>query len=217
MPNVFINYRSGDTGDVAALVERDLSGRFGTEVFFRASKSIRPGDDYTQALLQAVRMSDALLAFIGPHWLDADDNGRRKIDQEDDWTRQELAEAFRYGVRVIPILVGTARPLQEKDLPNDLARLALCQYIRLDHRNPDADLNLLAGRLTQLVPGLRNRPEGDGGTRTPKPDRPGGPGGVNNAGRDMHIGVQAETVYGVRIDGFGPSGRPATPDGEGAQ
>ena len=111
----------------------------------------------THALLRAVRQCDALPAFIGPHWLDADGHGRRRIDREDDWTRREIAEAFQSGVRVMPVLVGAVGPLRAEDLPDDLARLAVCRHVRIDHRNQDADIDLLAAHLAKLVPAGASR------------------------------------------------------------
>ncbi|WP_168221154.1 toll/interleukin-1 receptor domain-containing protein [Actinomadura sp. WMMA1423] len=210
MPRFFVNYRSGDTEHVAALVERELSSRFGTEVFFRASKSIPAGDDFTQVLRRAVRQSDALLSFIGPHWWDTDGDGRRKIDRDDDWPRLEIAEAFRHGVRVIPILVGAVDPPRARDLPADLARLAVCQYVRLGHRNQDADMDLLVAQLMKLVPELEESAGDESETST------GASGGfVNNAKGDVNIGFQADNVRGgVRLGDIGGAGRRRAASGE---
>lgn len=213
MPSFFINYRSGDTDVVAGLVEGELSVRFGPEVFFRASKSIPAGDDFTHALLRAVRQSDALLAFIGPHWLDADGTGRRKIDQYDDWTRLEITEAFRHDVRVIPVLVGGAGRLRADDLPADLARLAVCQYVRLDQRNQDADLDLLAAQLTKLVPGLEEWTGDEPGGSAAAPRGLGG--FTNKAQGDVIIGVQAGNVHGgVNLRNIGSAGRRRAASGD---
>ncbi|GAA0563202.1 toll/interleukin-1 receptor domain-containing protein [Actinomadura livida] len=218
MPSIFVNYRSGDTDSVAALVERELSSRFGPRVFFRASKSIPPGDDWMHALLRAVRQSDVLLAFIGPHWLETDAAGRRKIDRAGDWTRQEIMEAFRYDVRVIPVLVGAVQPLRAEDLPDDLARLAMCQYIRLDRRTQDSDLDLLAEQLAKLVPGLEEWPgDGSKGGRGTGPSQPGSGGSRNTAGRDFIANIVADNFHGDVNYGPGEAaGRGHGPRGGGS-
>jgi hypothetical protein len=152
---VFINYRTGDEEATATLIEQDLSRRFGSDQVFRASKSIRPGDDFSREILAAVRRSHVLLAVIGPGWLDAlDGSGGRALDQEGDWVRREICEAFDCDVRVIPVLVGSTGRLNSSALPSCLQPLANCQYIRFSHRNADADLDLLATKLANLVPGL---------------------------------------------------------------
>jgi hypothetical protein len=209
MPKIFVNYRTGDTENVAALADRELSRRFGAEVFFRASKSIPGGADYTRELLRAVRQSDVLLAFMGRHWLDAATDGRRKIDEEGDWTRKEILEAFRHDVQVIPVLVGGARPLRPEDLPEPLARLARCQYVRLGHRDMDSGLDMLAAQLVKLVPGLRER------SAERPPAR--GPGIVNSPERgDVNIAVQANDVHGgVRMNDVGLFGGRVSRSSEG--
>jgi hypothetical protein len=186
MADFFINYRTGDEENVPALLEHELSRRFETGVFFRASKSIPAGNDYEQALVTAVRRSTAVLAVIGPRWLEVrDEQQRRKIDNRSDWTRREILAAFENHVRVIPVLVGTARPLAAKDLPPALSELAVCQYVRLRSRDLEPDLDHLAAQLIRLVPEL-----GDKKLRTPESG-----GTVNNAYNDAQIGVQG-TVMG---------------------
>lgn len=156
MPAIFINYRTGDEEATATLIEQDLSRRFGSNQVFRSSKSIHPGDDFSQEILAAIRHSHVLLAVIGPGWLTAPDGrGGRALDQENDWVRREIREAFACHVRIIPVLVGRRTDaLNAAALPPPLRLLANCQYIRFSHRNADADLNHLATKLTSLIPSL---------------------------------------------------------------
>ncbi|MBE1531457.1 toll/interleukin-1 receptor domain-containing protein [Actinomadura algeriensis] len=180
MPEIFINYRTDDGESVAAWLDRELSARFGWETIFRASKSIPLGDDYRDELLDGVRRSDALLALIGVHWLEARENDRRKLDLPDDWVRKEIIEAFDNGVRVIPVLLGSARLPTADRLPPELEALAVCQHTRLDPRNLDADIERLARELARLVPGLE-KPE------PPKPEAEGRI--VNNVNDNARAGV----------------------------
>jgi hypothetical protein len=169
VPDIFINYRNDDEAATASLIDHELSRRFGSDQVFRASKSIRKGEDYVRDLLKAVRDSQVLLAVIGSRWLTAvDEQGRKCLDNETDWTRREILEAFKYGVRVIPILVGrTQPPLRPADLPPELARLAKFQYHRVDHRNSEANLRELGDELAELVPSLV---DGDQSGHADEPD-----------------------------------------------
>jgi TIR domain len=194
MTKVFVNYSTGDEENVAAMLEKYLSDRFDSEVFFRASKSIPYGDDFRRALLEAARTSDALLAVIGTRWLTISENGQRKIDQEDYWTRREIVEAFAHGVRVIPVLIGSADLLTEKDLPPALVELATCQYARLRHRNLEGDLDLLATKLMELVPGLIEKEQPSGGPQV-----------VNNASGNAQVGIQGIVHGNPRFDFGGKS------------
>ncbi|RSN71574.1 toll/interleukin-1 receptor domain-containing protein [Actinomadura sp. WAC 06369] len=209
MPEIFINYRTGDGENVAAFLDRELSARFGWETIFRASKSIPFGDDYRRALLDGVRRSDALLALIGVRWLEVLEDGRRRIDHPDDWVRREIIEAFDNGVRVIPVLLNNAHLPTSDLLPPELENLAYCQHTRLDARNLDADLGRLARDLTKIVPGLEEvapaKPEPE-----PEPGTHAGPQFINND--NTRVGFEAGVVREAKIgadffrDGDGRTG-----------
>jgi len=156
VPDIFINYRNGDEEATATAIDQELRRRFGSDRVFRASRSIQPGENYIQGLLTAVHGSEVLLAVIGSRWLTAvDEQGRNRLDNEADWIRREILEAFAHGVRVIPVLIGRLQPLlRPSDLPPELARLADCQYRRLDHRSSETDLRALGDELAELVPSL---------------------------------------------------------------
>jgi hypothetical protein len=156
MYDVFINYRTGDEETAAALIERELSRRFGSEHIFRASKSIRAGEKFDSALLAAVRRSSVLIAVMGPGWLDAPGrNGGRALEDENDWPRREIVEAFDCGLTVLPVLVGRKTDrLPRASLPEDLAPLADCQSKRLDLHNLESDLRQIGDAVAGVVPRL---------------------------------------------------------------
>ncbi|MBO8199923.1 toll/interleukin-1 receptor domain-containing protein [Streptomyces smyrnaeus] len=227
MPHVFVNYRTGDGEQAATTIARDLTHRFGPGPVFRASESIRPGQLYPEELLAGVRRSDALLALIGPHWLDAPDStrpGRRALDNAEDWVRKEILEAFSRGLPVIPVLLGRrTERLTAAALPRPLVRLAYTQSLRYDHQQASTDLARIAEVLTDLVPGLAE-PE--------SPEQPGDPasGAVTNTmDGDGDSRIQARDVSGgltstVIHDSHGPVNTGSGPqhvhqphiDGDGA-
>lgn len=144
---VFINYRTGDGEKIAALIDRELSYRFGSERIFFASKSIAPGERYPERLLEAVRRSHIVLAVIGEVWLE-----QMTQAGEDDWVRRELRTAFACGIEVIPIFDGRKiERLRAADLPPDLARLADNQYVRLDLRD-NAGLSRIGDLIVDKLP-----------------------------------------------------------------
>lgn len=180
MPDVFINFRTGDEESAATLIDRDLSTRFGSEKVFRDSKSIRAGEEFPQRLLSAVHGSRVMLAVIGPRWLVArGSDGRNALDNEQDWIRRELLEAKEFGVRVIPVLVGerTAR-LDSAAMPPVLTWLADLQYRRFNTRSADADLATIAAELIELVPGLADRTAAVAGESVRS--------GITSTARDVH-------------------------------
>ncbi|UQX02994.1 toll/interleukin-1 receptor domain-containing protein [Streptomyces sp. RerS4] len=162
MPEIFVNYRTGDEEATATLIERELSRRFGDDRVFRASKSIRPGQAFPRELLTAVRRSSVLLAVIGEKWVTAPGrSGRPALEDPQDWTRVEIREAIECGAHVVPVLVGRSTRLERGMLPAELAELADHQYRRFDHRNAESDLRRLGDDLAELVPRLA------GADRTP--------------------------------------------------
>lgn len=175
MHRVFVNYRTGHGDGSATLIERELTRRFGSGKVFRASSSIPAGDDFHKAILQTLRRCDVLLAVIAPGWPGAlNRKGGTALDDEDDWVRKEILEAFAFGVRVIPVLVGSTPRLTESDLPPELNRLARCHGRRFSHEDVDGDIDRLADELVTLVPGLADEaasaPEPAPGSAAP--DRP---------------------------------------------
>ncbi len=151
---VFINYRGDDSPGYATLVYAELRRRFGQDLVFLDNESIPVGHDFAEVLLAQVRESAVLLALIGSTWLtSAGPNGRR-LDDAGDWTRRELAEAFRVGVLVVPLLVDDAVLPSEGELPTDVAALSRCQYRRLRRREAGTDLARLAADLAAIQPRL---------------------------------------------------------------
>ena len=184
MGKIFINYRTADEPYGAALLDRALSDHFGSDVVFRAPKSVPLGDDFKETIFNAVRSSSVLLAVIGPNWLTTtDENGRRRLEDPDDFVRREIAEAFEHGVRVIPILMNATRITHAK-LPPDIAKLATCQDVRVHFRNSHFDLPMLIERLQTLMPNSQLPPAESDTT---------GVGGVhaNNVGTVIYGGVTA--------------------------
>ena len=165
MPDVFINYRTGDEESAATLIEQNMSARFGKEKIFRASRSIEAGEAFPQRILGAVHGSRVLLAVIGSRW--ADPRGRNLLADETDWVRRELLAAREFDVRIIPVLVGDPGPkLGYVELPTELSWLRHLQYRRLRNRTADADLDRIADDLIAYVPGLKRQPTDEQSTGT---------------------------------------------------
>ena len=68
MPDVFVNYRTGDEESAATMIARELARRFGDERIFFASNSIEPGRRFPVELVTAVEECEALayeVRFLG--------------------------------------------------------------------------------------------------------------------------------------------------------
>ena len=151
---VFINFLGKDGLAYAALLDRELTSRFGRDQVFLDRPSIPAGDDFPSTLLDRVRHARVVLAVIGPDWMTATDSSRRRIKHPDNWTHRELAEAFRAGARVIPVLTDATTPPAGRSLPADIRALSTRQATRLRGREPGTDLARIVRELTEAVPAL---------------------------------------------------------------
>jgi hypothetical protein len=154
MTAVFINYRVSDTGPLANCLSRELARAFGEHEVYFASRNIAVGDFFDEDILAHLRVCRVVVVLIGTQWMSAQDAGGRRLDDEQDWVRREIAEALSRGTRVVPVLVGDARMPLAGDLPQDIRDLARCNYVRLGHRHGDPDVDALVQRLREAEPQL---------------------------------------------------------------
>jgi hypothetical protein len=119
-----------DATPYALLLHSRLRERFPDVHVFMDLEAIEPGLDFAEVIRQAVVSCAVLVALIGRHWATLiDERGRRRLDDRDDWVRSEIQAALERGVRVIPVLVDGARPLQAEQLPAELRKLARLQAL----------------------------------------------------------------------------------------
>jgi hypothetical protein len=142
---IFICYRREETAYSAGWLFDRLADRFGGQIF-KDVDSIEPGDDWVEVITTVVGSCDVLLALIGDRWLTiTDEDGRRRLDDPDDFVLLEIEAALTRNVRVIPILVEGARMPRATELPPSLARLARRQALVLSPANFDTS------RLVQVL------------------------------------------------------------------
>jgi hypothetical protein len=70
--------------------------------------------DVTPQREDALKHCTDMLMLIGPEWLG---EPKRRLDQPRDWVRQEIAEAMRRGLRVVPVLLENATLPAERNRP----------------------------------------------------------------------------------------------------
>jgi len=154
---VFISYRRGDSAGHTGRLLDSLDDRFGTEAFFRDLESLEIGGDFPAELDKALAGCSVVLVMIGPAWLTAQTGGVRRLDQQGDFVRQEVAGALaRKDVRTIPVLVGGATMPASDELPPELKALASRNAIEISDSRWDYDVGRLADALVRTA-GLKDR------------------------------------------------------------
>lgn len=151
---IFVSYRRDDTRQAAGRLADDLADHFGSARIFRDIEGIDPGVEFAQALNQALATCAVMLVLIGPKWLEiCDAQGRRRLDDPNDWIRQEISTALRRGIRVVPVLIDGAALPDEAVLSDDLKPLVRRQALELADSRWRGDLQRLVDTLAKL-PGL---------------------------------------------------------------
>jgi TIR domain-containing protein len=156
---IFLSYRREDSAGHAGRLCESLERRLGKHQVFRDVDTIRAGEDFVDAIQARLHDCQAMLVLIGREWLDAADAFRhRRIDQENDYLRLEIATGLALpGVLVVPVLVeGMAMPLAE-DLPETIRALGRRQAVSLRDETWDADVDRLVAAVTGSSPARATR------------------------------------------------------------
>jgi hypothetical protein len=129
---IFISYRRDETAYAARWLYDRLAQHFGATQIFKDVDSIELGDDFVQVITRAVGSCDVLVAVIGDQWLTITDaQGRRRLDDPNDFVRLEIEAALARDIRVVPILVDGAYMPRAGDLPAGLDGLVRRQALLL--------------------------------------------------------------------------------------
>lgn len=152
MSGVFLSYRRSDTAYIAGRLRDDLVEHFGRDlVVFRDVESM-PLGHFPDQIAGAVRDCEVVLVLIGAGWLAAADaEGKRRIDDPEDWVRREVAIGLSSGKVVVPVLLEGATLPPAAELPGDLAGLPLQQAVELPDSRWDYELARLVDQLTAVL------------------------------------------------------------------
>lgn len=149
---IFISYRRSDCQPQANAINDGLRHRLRPARVFMDIDSIPAGVDFAEHIREEIEMCDVVLVLIGDNWISAtDQDGRRRIDNPDDFVRLEIENAFSASrVSVVPVLVEGAEMPRATDLPESLQRLARINAIELSDQRWTSDIERLAGEIKRL-------------------------------------------------------------------
>jgi len=154
MPATFISYRREDSAGYAGRLHEELAERFGAGQVFRDVDTLRPGQDFENAIRGRLEQCDACVVMIGPGWLRAQNAaGQRRLGAAGDYVTMEIAAALaRPDVAVVPVLVGGASMPAPEDLPEALRPLARRHAFTTRDETWEADMDRLAAVLRPSGP-----------------------------------------------------------------
>jgi len=149
---VFVSYRHEDTAPYARLLKVRLNERLPDVQVFMDLDSIEAGRDFAEAIESALLSCLVLVALIGPKWLElADEEGRRRLDNPDDYVRFEIRTALERCERVIPVLVDGAKMPRQQQLPEDLHKLARLNALEMSYGRFEYDEDQLSAVIKKTL------------------------------------------------------------------
>jgi hypothetical protein len=149
---VFISYRRDDTSSEGGRLADAIRNHFGEDSVFMDTSDTRLGEEWPEALRGALESAKVVIAVIGPEWLFArDEYGRRRIDDPNDWVRQEIRFGLEHGKTIMPLLVRHARMMPPLALPPEIGPLSTRQALSISAENWTHDVLLV---LRELEPHL---------------------------------------------------------------
>ena len=156
LPKAFISYRRSDSQAATGRLYDRLNAAY-PGMFFRDVSGIGVGVDFTREIERAVSSSLVLIAVIGPDWTTASADGKRRLDDADDFVRVEVASALKRNLRIIPVLVDGASMPDEEELPAALHPLRRWNAIQLVEEYYEEGLQRLIDALTPQLGEPRTR------------------------------------------------------------
>lgn len=147
----FVTYRRTDSSAAARWLANSIARTFGSQSVFIDTESIRMSDDWPQRIHDALTAATLLIPVIGPRWLSStDEHHRRRIDNEDDWVRNEILHALETKKRILPVLLSRTPMPDAKALPPAIASLGRSQAFELRDERWETDLALLLSSMEEL-------------------------------------------------------------------
>ncbi len=156
---IFISYGRSDSRDISGRICDRLRSALGESSVFMDVDDLPLGRHFPDYLRQEVENCHAFLAVIGDSWLTAtDEDGKRRLDDPDDFVRIEIESALKRPIPLIPVLVGEKPMPAIKDLRAELRELSFRNGFELRSKKFNADMGELLERLRKVVD---TRPDSD--------------------------------------------------------
>lgn len=117
---IFISYRRQDSASAAGRLYDFLELEVGRQALFKDVDNIPYGRDFRQEIRRAIDESQIVLVVIGRFFITEE----KRLFQENDYVRYEIAYALAQGKTVIPVRVDEARMPTPRELPEEIRALS---------------------------------------------------------------------------------------------
>jgi hypothetical protein len=153
---VFISYNSRDFNEprvegisVPARIKLAIDSAVGVSTFFDRS-SIRPGDNWRDAISNGLQRSQVLLVLAGPKFFEEDQI--RRLEQNDSIIRHELLTARQLATcSILPLYYGTKPPHRSgKPWPQEFEWLQDLQWTEIRVDQVDLNAEVIAREICEI-------------------------------------------------------------------
>lgn len=159
--SIFISYRRDDDAARAVMLNLIIVGTFNEptkppKVRIYRDTAERLGVAWPEEIRERCGSADIVLVVIGPKWLEAKDQyKRRRIDQPNDWVRQEIELAR--DKTVIPIAFGGAIVPPAEALPEAIDYLSGRRGVSVRDECAETDLQPVLAEIERHLPSAETR------------------------------------------------------------
>lgn len=158
---IFISYRRADTKHVAGRIYDALRTEFTAEEIFFDVDTIPFGADFSNHIDRHLQSSAAVLAIIGPSWVNKNWSRSFRIPfltkRQDDFVLMEIERAFELGIPIVPALVDDTLIPQANVLPSSIRGLPKLNAAPI---RAGRDFNIDIQRVIELLKPLRKQGRG---------------------------------------------------------
>jgi len=118
---IFISYRRDGSSTFSSILYYELCKYFSAGIIFKDAVTLKPGTNFKKEIEQALDHSSILLVLLDKNWAQLkNDNGEKRLFEENDFVRQEIRTALEKNIEIIPVLFENGRMPGVNELPADI-------------------------------------------------------------------------------------------------
>ena len=137
MLQCFICYRRRRPWAARSIYKQLLVHQF--DVFFDID-TVEAGDKFPDVITNRLARSHVVFVTIDDEWL-VEKDGRRPLNDPQDWVRREIEFALNLKIPIIPLLIGDAKMPNAEDLPASLRGLTEFRGVQLHNEEFESDFD----------------------------------------------------------------------------